>query len=470
MPDPVGVSDEQQSRLQTWLRLAPGAKPAIYRNIFIAASIDSPSYWLEIVFAAGIATFGLVENSPAVIIGAMLISPLMGPIMATGLALAIGDLYLGVKALLNLLTSIAASIALSGGLVWILPFHSATAEITSRTKPNLLDLGIALLSGLAGSIVVCRGSGDGVTALPGVAIAVALMPPLCVMGFGLGSGADLEIMGGAGLLFLTNLVAIVASAFLVFLLVRIPSPDVQRLMQSLRGDDRFVRRLSQGRLARILATGGQLHWRILMILVLLASIAVPLRRALLEVANETFVRGVVETELRQLSGSTGVVSEQVDLGQNEIAVRLVSTQAIPASKVSAVQQDLKRRTGRDVQITTEAVASRSELAGLLERLNRPAPAAPKPETLLDLQANLWEKVQPAVQAIWPSADVPLEDFEVTLNSASGLTVTVRYQASRDLGKLPSDLIQQSLREKLGLPDLVLKTERIPPAKQPRPSH
>src|SRR5665213_4035236 len=132
--------------------------------------------------------------------------------MASGLALAVGDLYLGIKASINLLLSITISIAFSGFLVWLLPFHSVTSEIIARTNPNLLDLGIALLSGLAGAVVVSRGVGDGVTALPGVAIAVALMPPLCVMGFGLGSGVNLEIMGGAGLLFLTNLVAIVASA------------------------------------------------------------------------------------------------------------------------------------------------------------------------------------------------------------------------------------------------------------------
>ncbi|MGP8247618.1 MAG: DUF389 domain-containing protein [Bryobacteraceae bacterium] len=139
----------------------------------------------------------MVQNSPAVIIGAMLIAPFMGPIMGTGLALAVGDLYLGIKAVLNLLVSVAVSVGFSGFLVWLLPFHSATPEIMARTNPNLLDLGIALLFGLAGSAVVCRGGGDGVTALPGVAIAVALMPPLCAVGFGLGSGLNLEIMGGA---------------------------------------------------------------------------------------------------------------------------------------------------------------------------------------------------------------------------------------------------------------------------------
>src|SRR5581483_8027583 len=168
---------------------------------------------------------------------AMLISPLMGPIMAAGLSLAAGDLYLGIKAVINLLVSIAVSIAFSGFLAWLLPFHSATPEILARTNPNLLDLGIALLSGLAGSVVVCRGANDGATALPGVAIAVALMPPLCTMGFGLGSALNLQIMGGAGLLFLTNLVAIVASAFLVFLLVGMSTPEVHEATMSLRGDE-----------------------------------------------------------------------------------------------------------------------------------------------------------------------------------------------------------------------------------------
>jgi uncharacterized hydrophobic protein (TIGR00271 family) len=97
----------------------------------------------------------------------MLISPLMGPMMATGLALAAGHLYLGIKAVTNLLVSIAVSIAFSALLVWLLPFNSATSKIVSRTNPSFRDLGIAFFSGLAGSVVVCRGKGDGVTALPG---------------------------------------------------------------------------------------------------------------------------------------------------------------------------------------------------------------------------------------------------------------------------------------------------------------
>ena len=110
--------------LQTWLRIDPRAKPKVYQRVFETTEINSLSYWLEIFFSVGIDTFGLVESSPAVIIGAMLISPLMGPIIATGLALAVGDLYVGIKGVFNILVSVVASIAFSSFLVWLLPFHS----------------------------------------------------------------------------------------------------------------------------------------------------------------------------------------------------------------------------------------------------------------------------------------------------------------------------------------------------------
>lgn len=146
-----------RSRVENWLRVQSRAKAQVYAQVFDSADMASLSYWLELTIAAAIATFGLVLSSPAVIIGAMLISPLMGPIMATGLALAIGDFYLWVKSMLNLAISIAAAVALSAGVVWLLPFHSVTSELLARTNPNLLDLGVALLSGFAGSLVVCRG-------------------------------------------------------------------------------------------------------------------------------------------------------------------------------------------------------------------------------------------------------------------------------------------------------------------------
>ena len=387
----------------------------MYRQVFGAAAINSVSYWLEIFFSSGIATFGLVESSPAVIIGAMLISPLMGPIMGTGLALAVGDLYLGIKAVLNLIVSVTVSIVFSGVLVWLLPFHSATSEIIARTKPNLLDLGIALLSGLAGSVLVSRGGGKDVAALPGVAIAVALMPPLCTVGFGLGAGYNLEIMGGAALLFVTNLFAIVASAFLVFLLVGLNTEEVRALMTSSRKDEMLARVLSHGPVTRMLATGGQLHWRIVMILILLASVAVPLGRALFQVANETLTRGAIEYDLKRLVPANAIVSQQVSVGKDEIVIRLISTSRIPDAKIAEVRDDLMRRTGHDVRLTVDAVASKRELSELVERLAQPAVQRPvivaKDKTIVEMQKDVLDKASAAIQDIWPSSDAPHSGFQ-----------------------------------------------------------
>ncbi len=455
------VSNVDRWRLQAWLRVDASAKPRVYEQVFAATEITNLSYWLEIFFSAGIATFGLVESSPAVIIGAMLISPLMGPIMATGLALAVGDLYLGIKAIINLLASVAVSIGFSAFLVWLLPFHSATSEILSRTNPNLLDLGIALLSGLAGSVVVCRGGGDGVTALPGVAIAVALMPPLCAMGFGMGSGLNMEIMGGAGLLFVTNLVAIVASAFLVFLLVGMNTPDVQQAMLVARGGDSHAQMHSHRLVARMLASGGQLHWRILMIVVLLASIAVPLRRALLQVASETRARGEVQKALKGLVPADAIMSQDVNVANGEIVIRLISTRSIPHSKVTQVRQELMRQTGQDVQLTVDAVASRGELAELMARLTRPEPIIPKANTVAESQKELLDKVRPVIQELWPS-DAPIQDFDVVLGTA-GITIEVRYQAAQDLGAAAISMVLQGLQSTLEMPDLMLTASRISPA-------
>ncbi len=462
MSDAMRVSEIGARPLQKWLRIQANVKPKVYEQVFAASEISSLSYWLEIFFSAGIATFGLVESSPAVIIGAMLISPLMGPIMATGLSLALGDLYLGIKAVLTLLASVAVSIAFSGFLVWLLPFHSATSEILARTNPNLLDLGIALLSGLAGSVVVCRGgSGGGVTALPGVAIAVALMPPLCTMGFGLGNGANLNIIGGSGLLFLTNLVAIVASAFVIFLMVGMSTPEVERVILASRGDEPLARMLSHGPIAGILTTGGQLRWRILMVLILLASIAIPLRRALLQVANETLARTAVLEELKALVPSDSIVSRQVSVDNNEILIRLISTRPIPDAKITQARSDLMRRTGRSVQISVEAVASQSAVAALMERLVRPVQAMPKEKTVAEMQRELLDKVHLAVMDIWPSSDAPIQDFDIVLGP-SGTAIDVHYQSGKDLGDVPINMVLRELRAKLALPELALKAERAEP--------
>jgi uncharacterized hydrophobic protein (TIGR00271 family) len=446
----------QPSRFQQWLRLDPEHKPRICSQIYDSAEFTSLNYWLDIVFSAGIATFGLVLNSPAVIIGAMLISPLMGPIMATGLSLAVGDLYLSIKAVGNLLASIALAIALSSFFVWLLPFHSATAEILGRTNPNLLDLGIALFSGLAGSVAVSRAGGaGGVTTLPGVAIAVALMPPLCAMGFGLGSGADMRIMGGAGLLFLTNLVAIVASAFAVFLLIGMNSPEIRAQMERSRKGERFAEMLSRSPLSQALLNGGQLRWRVLILVVLLGAIAVPLRTALLQVAGEAVARGAVQQVLKGLLPRSALVSQQVEVGRGTVLVRLVSTEDVPDSSLRNAEAQIQRRSGRKTDITVARIASQSELEELIQRLAASAPPTPEPapseKSLAQIRAELMARLTPVLTAIWP-AQAPLKNFDLAF-ALNGTVLNVHYQSAKALDPIALDIITKELREKLKDPSL-----------------
>lgn len=453
----------KNTRLQYWLKIDPEQKPKIYAQIYDTADISSLNYWLGIIFSAGIAALGLVLNSPAVIIGAMLISPLIGPIMAAGLALAAGDLYLAAKAVLNLAASISLAIAFSACIVWLLPFHSVTGEILARTNPTLLDLGVALLSGLAGSVAVCRvGGGDGVTTLPGVAVAVALMPPLCTIGFGLGSGANLRIMGGAGLLFLTNLVAIVACAFLVFLLTGMNAPEVRSEMEHARKGEMFAQKLSHGRLSRVLINSGQLRWRVVMLVVLLGAIALPLRTAFKQVAGEAIVRGAIQDVVKGLLPPGAFVSQQVEVGRESVAVRLVSTRAIPEVKIQEAERAIERRSGRKVVLSVSSIASQSELAQLMQRLTmseQPAPKVPV-ASLEEIHNELMARVKQVLNDVWP-AEAPLQNFDVAF-SATGIVLNVQYANAHKLEKISQDIIARELQEKLGTQNISLVAQRVSP--------
>jgi uncharacterized hydrophobic protein (TIGR00271 family) len=458
-------------RIEHSLRIDPKAKPRVYAQVYEAAEIASLNYWLELVFAAGIATLGLVLDSPAVVIGAMLISPLMGPILAAGLALAAGDFYLGVKSVVNLLASLVGAVGFSAAIVWLLPFHAPTAEIIGRTQPNLLDLGVAVFSGLAGSVVVSRGGGSGgVTALPGVAIAVALMPPLCTVGFGVGSGFIGPIISGAGLLFLTNLAAIVASAFLVFLLVRMDAPNVrEEIEQSIRdrasGDKLFIL-LQHTFLARSLAHVGKLRWRIVMLGLVLAVLFVPLSRALMQVRNETVARGAIREAVGNLASRDAIVSEVIDLAPDRVRVRLILTDAVPAAKVEAARRSILKRTGRDVDLFVRKVAGEEELALLRERL-KPAPATPI-DDLDGLRRELVTRLEQPLREAWPANSATLLSDELGF-SPSGIVVRLRYQAPAALEEAVASVLQQVLQSRLHVEQLRVEMEWVPPNPPPPPA-
>lgn len=454
-------------RLQEFLRIDPRSKPRLYASISQASDVDSLNYWLELIFSAGIATLGLVLNSPAVVIGAMLISPLMGPILAAGLALAVGDLYLGIKSGVNLIVSIAGAVLFSALIVWLLPFHSATPEILSRTSPNLLDLGVAIFSGLAGSVVVFRGGGGGgVMALPGVAIAVALMPPLCALGFGVGSGFVGPIMFGAGLLFLTNLAAIVASAFVVFLAVKMDSADVReeidRNIRERGSQDRLFVLLQRTFLAGSLADIGRLRWRALMLVLVLVVLFVPLSQALIEVRNETIARNAIREAIRGLSGRDAIVSESVELSGDPIRIRLILTESIDSEQVEAARNYVLRTTGRDVDLFVRKVADEEELARLQERLKTPTAVN---RSIEEVRLEMIARLEAPLREVWPEDLAVLRGYEMGFQR-DGVVVRVRYQAPSAFDALTAGMLRRLLENRLGLRDLQVDLQWWPPDEEP----
>lgn len=183
------------------------------------------------MLSTSIATLGLLTDSPAVIIGAMLVAPLMSPILAIGLASVIGDSRILKDAISALLRGALLAIALSFLLsvininLPILYLQQMPEEVLSRTHPSPIDLMIALAGGFAAAYALTRENLS--AALPGVAIATALMPPLCTIGIGLAFN-NMEIAGGATLLFITNAVTIAFAAGLVFFLRGFGSRRIRR--------------------------------------------------------------------------------------------------------------------------------------------------------------------------------------------------------------------------------------------------
>ena len=174
--------------------------------------------WL-LIFAIFIASIGLNVNSTAVIIGAMLVSPLMGPIMGIGYGAGVGDFELLRTAFKNLGVATLLSLLTSTLYFWLTPLTEASSELLARTSPTLWDVLIALFGGLAGIIGSTRKEKSNV--IPGVAIATALMPPLCTCGFGLATGQPYVFLG-AFYLFSINSVFIATATLAMVRIMRLP--------------------------------------------------------------------------------------------------------------------------------------------------------------------------------------------------------------------------------------------------------
>jgi uncharacterized hydrophobic protein (TIGR00271 family) len=285
----------------------------------------SPRYAFMTMMSAGIAVLGLLLSSPAVVIGAMLISPLMSPILGLGFSLALFDFAELRRSLTALAIGSAAAVIFTVVIVMVSPLKGTTAEILARTRPSLFDLLVALFAALAGTLAIIRGRGETIV---GVAIATALMPPLAVVGYGLATW-NMPVLAGSTALFVTNFVTIALAAMM---------------------------------LARFYGFGHSLSHRqswaqTLLLLAVFVAMAVPLLFSLEQIARESFITNQVRNTLSERFGANARVTQlEIDFDAEPLSIQsvIIAPRAEPKSRAD-LRAKLEQALGRPVTLEVDQV-------------------------------------------------------------------------------------------------------------------
>ncbi len=283
------------------------------------------NYFVLTFASAVIASLGLLVNSPAVIIGAMIIAPLMLPLRGLALAALEGDVPLFQKSIVSIIVGAIAGI----GIAWIvgrivgIPESEFGPEILSRIRPNLFDLGVAIAAGVVSGFAKIRPEIN--DALAGTAISVALMPPLCVVGLNLSQG-NWSNTGGAFLLYVTNLLGITLACLIVFVL------------------------------GGYYVENRRVHRALSLTLILTAAIVVPLGLSLWQLIRQAHLTSTLKTILLSRTLTVGqqvkLVKTEIDWSQQPPAAYLsvVAREPITSKQVSLVQQFVQREMNQKFQL------------------------------------------------------------------------------------------------------------------------
>lgn len=312
----------------------------IDRSIRAGQRISGTNLWV-LLFAILIASVGLNVNSTAVIIGAMLISPLMGPLLAIGYGAGVSDYKLIRGAARSLLIFVVLSLLASSGYFYLSPLSQAQTELLARTTPTLWDVLIAFFGGCAGIVAQTRRSGS--TIIPGAAIATALMPPLCTAGYGIAAG-NWHFFFGAAYLFLINAFFITLATYLFVKLLRLP--------QHQGGDPRIQRR------AHILIVVGVL------------ALAVPSGYLAYGLVQDQLFLAASREVAAALDHQPGAIMlrKEVDVTARTMAVTL-GGENVPPAVAAALTKRLRANGARRASLVLRHVgAEKIDLAGLREQL------------------------------------------------------------------------------------------------------
>ena len=382
------IVDAVRAQLARLFAVSEDSRQRLVRGLSFSGDPEAATYWLQLVLAMGMATLGLALDSVAVVIGAMLVSPLMSPIVELSLSLLVGASWPLVNAIARVLGSIVVVVASAAFITMLLPFREPTAQILARTTPTALDLIVAVFCAVAAGLTYTRPSSSATSTAAGTAIGISLVPPLCASGFGVGIG-NWQVAEGALLLFTANLCAILAFATLFFWLVGVNPAPAGSLPA---GSGTGIRARLAERIDRGLSGRRRLRWRLGLPVFLLGVVFIPLQDALNEVSWQVRTRsasGRVMAGHSQLSEAVAVSTEvgrgEVDIrativGTNEEAVRLTELLAVEVGAVAGVTPTVRinavpKSEAQPSRIVSARMVNPDQAAGDLRQSAREALAA-----------------------------------------------------------------------------------------------
>jgi uncharacterized hydrophobic protein (TIGR00271 family) len=454
-----------QDRLAGLLGTTVDARPRLVLAMLHRNPTEATSYWLQLVVSVGIATLGLVVGSTAVVIGAMLVAPLMGPIVGLAMGLSTGSPFLVLRSAARIVLSVVVAVAGAASITFLLPFHELNAEIAARTSPTVLDLITAAFCALAGVYASLRPGSETATTAAGTSISISLVPPLCASGYGFGT-LSWPVAGGAALLFLTNLVAIVVVGTVTFVAAGFNRVDVTTLEREeleQNGGARFSRAVSR-RLAGVFESSVGPALRFFMPVALLAAVYLPLRRALDEVAWEVRVRAAVRAALSHENEHIVQSRIHVERREVELAVVVIGSAGEADGIESRLVARIQPTSGVPPRVQVLAVPDATAFAGLESALRTPSvpllPIVPALDPPAARIRSALEIVRDDLARVWPAESAgDLLSIEVAADSAAPMRVRVLHlgapletQAQESLGNVLTDsLAREAILQDVAIP-------------------
>jgi potassium/hydrogen antiporter len=446
-------------------------REAEYAEMIRASYMSEPLFWVQAALGAAICALGLILDQTAIIIGGALIVPLVRPVIATGLALASGDIYLLVKLLVKLFCFGVMVVLLAAVSIDLLPFGVTTAEIAARTRPTILDFLVALCGGMSGAALISLRR-RAFHYLPGAVIAITLLPALCVMGFGLGGSLGGPVFTGGALQFTANLFAAVLGAAVVLTLVGIPQAaqcaSVRRWKEAELSAPLVAAIFGRLRLQHVIGRTGSVRARIVVIGIFLLSLLIPLQLALNQLTLEFRTRQAISVAqgLFDVPNRSRVISSSFTLGDETVDVRIqVATSELFSSEdIARFEQRVSDRAGRRTRLDLVQTVSDIGKADTIRRLlsGQAVTAAPaRPRTVAESLQEVSALLRPIV------AELPLPDalhvlaVSGDLTGTPGSAIEVVYLAEHELGADARAMLVKLLASRLRIGDKRLALRRIP---------